>query len=200
LSNNKGRANQSSEDQSKHVLPGEFLAAQEEFEAGEGSAVIGGNVIATRIGSPRADMSQRVMAVLPARHDIAKLPQVGDHVSGTVESAASSVAQVKIEAVNEVPSSKELSGMLSLREDRRRGRASPLRAGDVIRAKISSTKNAIYHLVMDDPSCGVIYTVCSFCGGRVIALGHGAIKCTECGATDDRLLSEDFIAYSRGAH
>jgi exosome complex component CSL4 len=181
----------------RFVLPGDALATQEEFEPGSGSTVYGDNVVATLVGEVLPDMRNRVMNVRPIKHEPARLPEVGDYVIGTVQSAASSIAQVRIDAINEMRSSKDFTGMLSLRDDRHRRNASPIRAGDVIRAKVSSTTNAIYHLSIDDAKCGVLYTVCSFCGNRVVALGRGSVKCTECGRTDERLLSEDFIAYSR---
>jgi exosome complex component CSL4 len=183
----------------KVVLPGDQLATEEEFEPGSGAALSGENVVATRIGEVTPDMTNRVMIVKPARNDIARLPKIGDFITGTVQSSASSIAQIRIDAINDVPSSKDLSGMLSMRDDRRRrSSSSPVRTGDAIRAKVVSTTNAIYHLSLDGPNSGVIYTVCSFCGNRVIGLGRGAVKCTECGMVDDRLLSEDFLAYSRG--
>lgn len=181
----------------RFVLPGDNLGEEEEFEAGSGSTNLGGKVVASRIGEVAPDMANRMMIVKPAKRDIAKLPEVGDFIVGTVQSAASSIAQVRIDAINDVPSSKDLSGMLSMRDDRHRRSFSALRAGDVVRAKVTSTVNSIYHLSLEGSGCGVLYTVCSFCGARVVALGRGAVKCTECGSTDDRLLSDDFIAYSR---
>jgi exosome complex component CSL4 len=184
----------------KFVLPGDNLGAEEEFEPGQGSINLDGKVVASLVGRASPDMANRVMTVEPAKYGIAKLPAVNDIITGTVQSAASSIAQVRIDAINEIPSTKDLSGMLSMRDDRRRRNSSPLRAGDVIRAKVISTVNSIYHLGLDCTGCGVIYTVCSFCGGRVVALGRGAVKCAECGSTDDRLLSDEFIAYSRAVH
>ena len=99
-------------------------------------------------------------------------------------------------AINDVPSNKELTGMLSLRDERRRI-SSSIKAADTIRAKISSTKNAIFHLAIDDPKCGVINTVCSNCGGRIVPLGRDRVKCPECGLVDDRLLAEDLLKPSR---
>ncbi len=84
-----------------------------------------------------------------------------------------------------------------MREDRRRRTSSPIKAGDLIRAKVSSTKNSIYHLSLDDPGAGVIETVCSNCGGNVMALSRDRVKCKECGFVDERILSEDFIKSSR---
>jgi exosome complex component CSL4 len=86
--------------------------------------------------------------------------------------------------------------MMSFRDDRRR-RSSPVKPGDTIRAKVFSTKNSIYHLTLDAPDCGVLFTVCSVCGGSVIALGRDRVKCRECGTVDDRLLADDFIRLSR---
>ena len=181
---------------SRIVLPGDSLATQEEFEPGFGSAVLVGDIVATRIGEVSPDMRNRVMIIKPAKPDLAKLPEIGDYVIGSVQSATSSIAQIRIDEINGVASSKDLSGMLSMRDERHRRNSFSIKSGDVIRAKITSTTNAIYHLGIDDPSCGVIYTVCSICGNRVVALGRGTVKCTECGTVDDRLLSEDFIALS----
>jgi exosome complex component CSL4 len=186
--------------QSKFVLPGDNLGAEEEFEPGLGSTSLDGKVVASVVGEATPNMSSRVMLVKPAKHGIAKLPEVNDVIIGTIQSAASSIAQVRIDAINDIRSTKDLSGMLSMRDDRHRRNSPPIKAGDVVRAKVSSTVNSIYHLSLDCSGCGVIYTVCSFCGGRVVALGRGAVKCTECGSTDDRLLSDDFVTYSRTEH
>lgn len=183
----------------RFVLPGDPLGAEEEFEAGPGSAKVdGGLIVASRMGEASPDMSRRVVSVKPAKEKIAKVPQVGDIIVGTVESAASSIAQVTINAINDEPSSKRFAGMLSMRDpDRRRRNSTPIKPGDTLRARIFSTTNSIYHLTLDCANCGVLYTVCSFCGGRVISLGRGSVKCTECNSVDERILSDDFIAFSR---
>jgi exosome complex component CSL4 len=181
----------------KHiVLPGDRLATIEEFEPGPGSAVVSDAVVATRVGTLEREMADRRINVVPAKDLRSKLPEAGDFIIGSVQSAASSIAQIQIEAINDVPSSKELAGMLSLRDDRRR-RSSPVRAGDIIRAKVISTTNSIYHLSLECKECGVLHTVCSNCGGRVIASGRDRVKCTECGFVDDRLLSDEFAFISR---
>jgi exosome complex component CSL4 len=177
------------------VLPGDRIATIEEFEPGPGSTVVSDSVVATRVGSVVREMAERKVTVVPAKNP-AKLPEVGDYIIGNVQSAASSVAQIRIDAINDEPSNKELSGMLSLRDDRRR-RSPPLRAGDTIRAKVISTKNSIYHLALEGKETGVLHTVCSVCGGRVIAISHDRIKCTECGWVDERQLAEDFSTLSR---
>jgi exosome complex component CSL4 len=179
------------------VLPGDRLATIEEFVPGYGSASIEGSVVATVPGRVQQDMANRVISVVPAKDAEVALPKVGDTVIGRVDSAQSSVAQITIVGLNGKISDKELSAMLSLREDRRRKTSSPVKAGDIVRAKVFSTKNSIYHLTLDAPNCGVIETVCSNCGGRVIAISKDRVKCTECGLVDERLLANDFVANSR---
>jgi exosome complex component CSL4 len=181
------------------VLPGDRVATPEEFEAGPGSVVLLDSVVATRVGELVREMPERRVKVIPAKDLSSKLPEVGDSIIGNVQSASSSVAQIRIDAINDVPSSKELSGMLSLRDDRRR-RSLPMRPGDTIRARVISTTNSIYHLGLDANGCGVLQTVCSVCGGRVIALGRDRIKCTECGYVDERQLAEDFASISSSAN
>ncbi|MGH2639819.1 MAG: exosome complex RNA-binding protein Csl4 [Rhabdochlamydiaceae bacterium] len=179
------------------VLPGDKLATIEEFIPGTGSASIDDEVVSTVLGGQQPDMSNRIMNVKPARTAADSLPKAGDNIIGRVDSAQSSVAQVTIIALNDKPSHKEFSGMLSLRDDRRRRSSSPIKAADLIRAKVISTKNSIFHLSIDASDCGVIYTVCSNCGGRVVALGRDRVKCPECGLVDERVLADDFVKLSR---
>jgi exosome complex component CSL4 len=181
---------------SKGVLPGDKLAAIEEFEAGSGSAIRGDQVVASIVGKAQPDMSNRIMQVKPA-HVVGSIPKDGDIVIGTVESASSSVAQITIKAINDVESNKEFSAMLSLREDRHRRSSPGLKANDTVRALVMSTTNSILQLSIECESCGVVYTVCSVCGGDVIALGKDRIKCKECGTVDERILSPDFVTYGR---
>lgn len=182
----------------KHVLPGEKLATIEEFAPGTGSAIIGDSVISTIVGEVQPDLSSRVINVKLQKTGLQGIPSAGDYVTGTVQSAQPSMAQVKIEAVNDEPSSKEFTGMLSMRDERRRRTSSPIKTGDVIRAQVISTKNAIFHLTVDCSNCGVLFTVCSNCGNDVVAIGRDRVKCKECGWVEERLLAEDFIRYSRG--
>src|SRR5579875_3356588 len=81
----------------RHALPGDKIATIEEFEAGPGSLAIGEAIIASRVGDVDPDMSNRIISVRLAKAALGKLPSVGDLVTGTVQSVATSVAQVKID-------------------------------------------------------------------------------------------------------
>jgi len=180
------------------AVPGDKLATIEEFVPGSGSASLGDAVVSTVVGDIEPDMINRVINVNPVKCAEKNLPKVGDLIIGHVDSSQPSMAQITILAINDETNDKQLSGMLSMREDRRRRTSSPIKAGDIIRAKVISTKNSIYHLSLDDPTSGVIETVCSNCGGNVIALGRDRVKCKECGFVDERILSPEFVKHSRG--
>ena len=181
----------------KKVLPGDKIATIEEFASGRGSSVLGESVISTLVGETSPDMDTRVITVNTTKQGLGLIPQEGDYIVGTVQSAQPSIVQVKIEAINDENSTKNFTGMLSLRDDRRRRTTSPIKSGDTLRARVASTKNSIFHLSIDGPGCGVLYTICSICGGDVFAIGPDRVKCRECGWVDERLLSEDFIKSSR---
>ena len=186
----------SEREKSKKVLPGDVLASIEEFIPGAGTVAVGESIISTVAGSRSPDISSSVMSVVPSRSASKAIPRVGDYVTGFVDSASPSVAQVTVRSINDVPSNREFAGMLSTRDERRRN-SSPIRAADTIRAKVISTKNSIFHLALADTRCGVINTVCSSCGGPVVPLGRDRVKCPECGLVDDRLLAEEMIRSSR---
>jgi exosome complex component CSL4 len=190
--------NKISKARGRPAVPGDKLATIEEFAPGTGSASLGDSVVSTVVGDIEPDMVNRVINVRAVKSVVDTLPKVGDLIIGHVDSSAPSMAQVTILAIGDKPNDKELSGMLSMREDRRRRTSSPIKAGDIIRAKVMSTKNSIYHLTLDDERAGVIKTVCSNCGGSVIAIGRDRVKCRECGFVDERILSEEFVKYSRG--
>jgi exosome complex component CSL4 len=178
------------------VLPGDKLATIEEFIPGTGSAAVDESVVSTVVGDIEPDMANRVMNVKPVKSAEKSLPKPGDYIIGFVDSAQPSMAQITILAINDVVSDKQLSAMLSLREDRRR-RSSPLKSGDIVRARVISTMNSIYHLALEGPNTGVVKTQCSNCGGDVVAMVRDRVKCRECGFVDERLLADDFVKASR---
>jgi exosome complex component CSL4 len=75
---------------------------------------------------------------------------------------------------------------------RMRQRRITYKLGDLIRAKITSTKNAIYHLSIECKECGVIYTFCSECGNNNMIRAGQKLKCSNCGNIEERIFSPDF--------
>ena len=63
---------------------------------------------------------------------------------------------------------------------------------DFIKLKIVGSLNGTLHATIDGPDLGVLFTKCRKCGKQVVKM-RDIIKCTECGWTDDRKLSSDFL-------
>jgi len=63
---------------------------------------------------------------------------------------------------------------------------------DLIKIKILGTLNGAIHATINSPDLGVLFTKCRKCGSEVKPL-RDIIKCIECGWTDDRKLSNDFL-------
>lgn len=179
----------------KAVIPGDGLAVIEAFEAGSGTFVDDGEVRALRVGYAEPDKKQRVISVKPSRGSIG-VPKPNDMIIGTVETAQPSIANILIEEINDQYSEASFSGMLQSSgdpRDRNRRRVT-CKPGDVVRAHVYSVKNSIYHLSVDRPEDGVLYTICSQCGGSVIRV-RDMVKCNECGYVEERKLASDFDQY-----
>lgn len=179
----------------KAVMPGDGLAVIEAFEAGSNTFVDDGEVRALRVGYAEPDRKERVISVKPVRGSIG-VPKPGDAIVGTVETAQPSIANILIEEINDQYSEASFSGMLQSSGDprahnRRRVTCKP---GDVVRAHVYSVKNSIYHLSVDRPEDGVLYTICSQCGGSVVRV-RDSVKCLECGYFEERKLASDFDQY-----
>ena len=63
---------------------------------------------------------------------------------------------------------------------------------DLVKLKIIGHLNGAIHASIQDPELGVLFTKCRKCGKQVVLM-RDIIKCTECGWTDDRKLSSEFL-------
>jgi exosome complex component CSL4 len=100
------------------AIPGDSLAVAEEFEAGSGTYADSDVVRAIQVGVPTFDMKKRTTIVKPVKSAALRIPQVGDYVTGLVESAQSTVVNVRILSINGIPSDDGFTGMAILRESR----------------------------------------------------------------------------------
>jgi len=63
---------------------------------------------------------------------------------------------------------------------------------DLVKLKIIGQLNGAIHATIQEPELGVLFTKCRICGMDVKPL-RDIVKCVECGWTDDRKLSSDFL-------
>ena len=145
------------------VLPGDELAISEEYLPGKYAYDDSGRIRALLAGRVVEDMVNREISVKPAA--VARTLAVGDYVTGQVEAVQSNSAGVRIYYHNGKPTEKGFSGMLLLRREPP-GRGARTRTyvklGDIVRARVSSTLNAIIQLSIDDPRSGVMSLIASW--------------------------------------
>ncbi|MEM2883564.1 MAG: exosome complex RNA-binding protein Csl4 [Nitrososphaerales archaeon] len=173
------------------IIPGDKLAVIEEFEAGEGTYVDDGVIRANTLGVVHKNFAERRIEV--KRKKTVKIPKAGDIIIGQVESAQAFDISIRIHFLNNEPSQKGFVGMLLLREDENKvGKNKiPCKVGDLVRAKVSANVDMIIILSLLCSNCGVIYAVCSVCGGKLVKMDT-RLKCVECGNIEHRLVAPDY--------
>lgn len=177
----------------KTALPGDRLAVSEEYLPASHVYDDSGLLRALAVGTVVKDSMKREISVKASAQP--HLLQLGDYVTGQVESAATSNASVAIYYVNGKQTDKGFGGMLMLRSGRReRGARAgpPAKLGDVVRCGVFSLMNGIVHLAIDDERTGVVFALCGNCGRPLQRGGQNRAKCVECGNVEERKLANDF--------
>ena len=172
---------------SNSVLPGDKVAVIEEYEAGKNACDDGHVVRATVIGQSEIDKETRVVNV--NNHKSISVPEKGDIIIGTVEAVLGSMIAVMIKYVNSEPVKAQVECICPTRNVRKRNVAL---VKDLVKLKIVGQLNGAIHATIQEPELGVLFTKCRKCGMSVKPL-RDIIKCIECGWTDDRKLSSDFL-------
>ena len=169
------------------VLPGDKIAIMEEYEAGNNACDDGHIVRATAIGKSEIDKKERLVHVKNYKSN--SIPEKGDIVIGTVEAVMGSMIAVLINYINSKPVKSQVECICATRSIRKRNVAL---VKDLVKLKIIGHLNGAIHATIQEPELGVLFTKCRKCGMDVKPL-RDIIKCIECGWTDDRKLSSDFL-------
>ena len=172
---------------SNSVLPGDKVAVIEEYEAGKNACDDGHVVRATVIGQSEIDKETRVVNV--NNHKSISVPEKGDIINGTVEAVLGSMIAVMIKYVNSEPVKAQVECICPTKNVRKRNVAL---VKDLVKLKIVGQLNGAIHATIQEPELGVLFTKCRKCGMDVKPL-RDIVKCVECGWTDDRKLSTDFL-------
>ncbi len=175
------------------VLPGDKLAVSEEFLPGKHTYDDSGLIRALMVGEVQKDVTNMEISVKPAVEP--QTVKVDDWVTGQVEVAQASSANVKIYYLNGKPTHKDFVGMLSLRGmmgGRGQRRSTPVKLGDIVRCRVYSLLNGIIHLTIEEPDMGVVAALCGNCGRQMLRGSSTRAKCDECGNVEERKLARDF--------
>jgi exosome complex component CSL4 len=176
------------------VLPGERLGVIEEFIPDSGTYVRDGVIYSKIIGRALMDMLNRRVSVYPLNKGVV-VPKVGVTVVGQVGNAQSDNVLVRIVQVGE---KKKMSGVfggilhISDVSDRYIDSMSEVcKPGDIIRGRVISEKNQVFHLTTSDKNLGVMYAFCSLCG-NVLEQRRQEMHCTKCGNVERRKTVLDY--------
>ncbi|MFP3984894.1 MAG: exosome complex RNA-binding protein Csl4 [Candidatus Bathyarchaeia archaeon] len=175
------------------VTPGDRLGVIEEFTPGQGTYVEHGKIYAKISGRTLLDMKNKTVSIYPSVHG-AKVPRVGSTVTGQVSNLQNKAAVVRIFKIGEDYLSGVFSGMIYISDvstsyvDFVHDACKP---GDIIRAKVISEKNRIFHLSTADKNLGVLYAFCSQCG-HMLHQKRYRMHCSNCGKIEKRQIAVDY--------
>jgi len=175
------------------VLPGERLGVIEEFIPDTGTYVKEGVIYSKIIGRALLDLSNKRVSVYPLVHGV-RIPKVGSIVMGQVTNVQSDSAIVRIFKIGDAPLSGTFSGILHVSDVQPSYVESMFyvcKPGDILRAKVISEKNQIYHLSTKDKNLGVVYAFCSQCG-YILEMKRQTAYCARCGKVEKRKATLDY--------
>jgi exosome complex component CSL4 len=175
------------------VLPGERLGVIEEFIPNSGTYSRDGVIYSKIVGRTLMDMLNRKVSVYPLVNE-PPVPKVGAKVVGQVGNAQSENVLVRIFRVGPKKISGVFSGILHISdvEDRYVDSMNDVcKTGDIIRARVISEKNQIYHLSTVDKDLGVVHAFCSRCG-NLLEQRRREMRCPRCGNIEQRKTALDY--------
>ncbi len=183
-----------SEHKSGHlVLPGERLGVIEEFIPDSGTYVKDGVIYSKVVGRALMDLLSKRVSVYPLI-DGATVPKVTSTVVGQVGNAQSDNVLVRIFQVGPKRLSGVFTGILHVSDVQERYVESMndvCKPGDIIRTKVISDKNQIYHLSTKEKDLGVLYAFCSRCS-NLLELKRHEMQCPRCGNIERRKIALDY--------
>lgn len=177
----------------KIVLPGERLGVIEEFIPDPGTYVKDGIIYSQIVGRSLLDLSNKRVSVYPLVHG-AKVPKVGSIVLGQVSNVQPENAGVRIFKIGNKQLTGFFSGIIHISDVQPSYVDSMFdvcRPGDIIRAKVISEKNQVFHLSTEDRNLGVVYAFCSNCGYGLESKRQAAY-CPRCGKIEKRKTTLDY--------
>jgi exosome complex component CSL4 len=175
------------------VVPGERLGVIEEFIPDGGTYVKDGVIYSKAVGRALTDLSNKRISVYPLVHE-ARVPKVGSIVVGQVSNVQSENAGLRIFKIDDKPLSGFFTGILHVSDVHLRYVDSMFdvcKPGDILRAKVISEKNRVYHLFTKDKNLGVVYAFCSQCGYSLEAKRQ-TMYCPRCGKIEKRKTALDY--------
>jgi len=175
------------------VAPGDRLGVIEEFTPGPGTYEQEGTIYSLTTGQALLDLLNKQVSVFPRVHAL-NVPHVGSTVVGQVTEVQNKQAVIRIFQVDTHLLSGFFSGLLHISDVSQRYVESMYevcKAGDIVRAKVISDMNRVFHLTTNDKDLGVVSAFCSRCG-HTLAQKRFVMRCPECGNSERRKIASDY--------
>ena len=175
------------------VVPGERLGVIEEFIPDSGTYVKDGVIYSKIVGRALIDLLNKRVSVYPLVNG-ELVPKVSSTVVGQIGNAQSDNVLVKIFKIENKRLSGEFSGILHISDvsDRYIDSMNDVcKPGDIVRAKVISGKNRIFHLSTNDKNLGIVYAFCSRCG-TLLEPQRYELHCPKCGNIENRKIAPDY--------
>ena len=180
--------------QSGHlVLPGERLGVIEEFTPDAGTYEKNGVIYSKIVGRALCDLQTRRVSVYPVVNEVV-VPKVGTIVIGQIGNAQSDNVLVRIFRVGKKKVSGNFGGILHVSDVSDRyvdAMSDVVKPGDIVRAKVISAKNQIFHLSTNDRNLGIIHAFCSR-DATLLVQDRYDLKCPKCGNIESRKIAPDY--------
>jgi len=178
------------------LFPGDFIADEEMFLAGEGTYAEDGKVKAAGFGVPIKDMEKREVrlkspVLIPMNY------RRGDTAIGIVEKVRDNVAFVELissEVGNYRLTPSDAPAVIRVTEVKSsfvKSLTNELKSGDIIRARIIEASPYNVSLSLKGDNLGVIKAFCSRCRHPLDKQGDGLI-CPQCNWKDRRKIASDY--------
>ena len=185
----------SPEQKSGHlVLPGERLGVIEEFIPDAGTYVKDGVIYSKTVGRALMDLQNRRVSVYPVVEG-AVVPKVGIVVIGQIGNAQSDNVLVKIFKIGNKQLSGNFGGILHISDVSDRyvtSMADVCKPGDIVKAKVISEKNHVFHLSTNDKDLGILYAFCSRDSTLLEQQRYDDLHCPKCGNIERRKIAPDY--------
>lgn len=175
------------------VTPGQKLGVIEEFMSNSGTYEEAGEIHSNNVGFVLMDLANKKVSVYTVVHNL-NFPKVGSVVMGKVTNVQNSQTIIRIRQVEKKLISSFFTGMIHISDisfNYVDNMFDEFKVGDMVRAKVISTKNRIFHLSTKEETLGVTYTQCSKCGGK-LRESRRNLKCERCGYFAKRKFASDY--------
>ena len=175
------------------MVPGERLGVIEEFIPDSGTYVKDGVIYSKIVGRALLDLLNKRVSVYPLVNG-ELVPKVSSTVVGQIGNAQSDNVLVRIFKIENKRLSGEFSGILHISDvsDRYIDSMNDVcKPGDIVRAKVISGKNRIFHLSTNDKNLGIVYAFCSRCS-TLLEPQRYELHCPKCGNTENRKMAPDY--------